>query len=207
MANSNPLVSVVKSKLTVAQMEQLVQFTDAGTFLTTLDQCNWTGATEIEEILTIARQNINLGAKLSAIKYLREILKDTMESSGLLVRATKTMHNPNGDTLSFTADLVTAALPPARKGVLNNDSPAEQKEVGETPGCDDGPVESDPDEGVVQEGTDEEGEDNHRSKGESDGGGVPGAGTLGTHRPPIADCRRLFPGLATSDDSPTGDGG
>lgn len=116
MSNSNnPIVQQIQGKLTVEQMEQLVQFTDASAFLESLEEFGWTGTTEVEEILLIARQNINLGAKLQAIKYLRELLYETMQASGLLVKATRTLRGADGDTLTLSADLVRSSLKsPAR---------------------------------------------------------------------------------------------
>ena len=215
--NRNSLVKSVSEKLSTVQIQQLVQFTDMSVFLNTLDACNWTGTTEIEEILKIAKQDMNLAAKLSAIKYLHELLKDAMETSGLLVRATKTIHNDNGDVLTFTADLVTAALPPAKEipshVKRNEECPSgkqiddqkrtgsegegskERRSVQSSKGA---PPET------IHPGTTSEssGKSVDRGGDNSGTGERPSSSTIGTRRPPIPDYQHLFRGLANPKKGP-----
>jgi len=114
----------LQRQLSPADIQQLASFTDIGEMLDALKTRKWTGDTELDELIAVARQNENLSAKISAIKYIRELLYETMQASGLMVKATRTFRGADGTTLTLSSDLIASALEAKQK--------RDKKQKGET---------------------------------------------------------------------------
>jgi len=95
----------------------ILSFSDVNLVSSLFEQYKWTLNEEIKEILYVCRQNQNLAAKLSAIKMLREIVKDTMENSGMIGNVSKKIKGEDGSELVFNAKNISMALNPNRKKV------------------------------------------------------------------------------------------
>lgn len=76
-------------------------------------QYGWNLNTEVRELIAAARQNLNLPAKLKAIKMLRDIMIESAERSGLIGEYSKTKKNKQtGEIETFHAKSIAAALNP-----------------------------------------------------------------------------------------------
>ena len=100
-------------KLTKKQLGQLASFTDPGTVLAILAKEEWTIEESIQHLVKIAKGDI-VGAKtstqLAAIRYLNQLVVDTMERSGLMVIATKKYVGPDGTEVRFSGHVVSSVL-------------------------------------------------------------------------------------------------
>ncbi|MGD2065704.1 MAG: hypothetical protein PVI43_00860, partial [Candidatus Bathyarchaeota archaeon] len=88
----------------------LVSFNDPNLVLSLFRQLGWGLSFEIKETLSIAQQNINLGAKLSAIKHLRTLLREAAEAAGYYGKVTQTISGGDGTSKTFSAKQIANAL-------------------------------------------------------------------------------------------------
>lgn len=159
----------LQKQLTGDEMLQLAQFTDISQVLDILKTKKWTGENELEELVAVANQNENLGAKVSAIKYLRQLVYDALRASGMMVTATRKMQAEDGSTITFTTDLIAAALQKKeRLEKLKGEPNAPEKTETET---------------------------NHPSHTD---GTTPREKGTSVHKPPSEASRSLLPGIATT---------
>ena len=97
-------------KLTTRQLKQLANLTDTGSILATLHKLNWTIEESIGYIVQIARDASKEATRLNAIRYLNQLVMDTMERSGLTVIATHKVVGEDGEELSLTGHVVSSIL-------------------------------------------------------------------------------------------------
>jgi len=99
----------------------LLSFSDINLVTSLFEQQGWSFTDEIREVLFIARQNNNLATKLSAIKYLRVLIKEIAETAGYVTKVTQTIPGENGESTTFSAKRVSAALnpPPQVKKIIS----------------------------------------------------------------------------------------
>jgi hypothetical protein len=114
----------------------LVSFNDPNLVLSLFRQLGWGLSFEIKETLSIAQQNINLGAKLSAIKHLRTLLREAAEAAGYYGKVTQTISGGDGTSKTFSAKQIANALKPAENVSITERKPndtTEQKPRTEEP--------------------------------------------------------------------------
>jgi len=88
---------------------------DTNLVVSMFDSLGWTFTDEIREVLKLVRQNTNLPAKLNAIKYLREILREAAETSGMIANVTRTIPGHDGESTTFHARGIVDALHPEKR--------------------------------------------------------------------------------------------
>ena len=98
----------------------LLSYSDPNLITAVLRQMGWSPNQEIIETLYVSRQNVNLGAKMTALKHLRALLHVAAEANGLIVTATKTFNDEDGSHTTFSAKGMMKAL---------NPKPVESKEI------------------------------------------------------------------------------
>uniref|UniRef100_A0A6M3IHH6 Uncharacterized protein n=1 Tax=viral metagenome TaxID=1070528 RepID=A0A6M3IHH6_9ZZZZ len=102
----------------------ILSFNDANLVENIFDQLGWTCSSEIFEILKVARQDVSLGPKMTAIRYLRKLVQEAAEASGMIAKVSRTIPEENGGSTTFSAKRVAAALNPTKqinsKVVTNN---------------------------------------------------------------------------------------
>lgn len=96
----------------------ILSYSDPGLVTSLFNQLGWCPSAEIVETLYIARQNVNLAAKLSAIKYLRQLVRESAEAAGLIGTVSKTIHGKDGSHTTFSARNMATVLNPERKSVI-----------------------------------------------------------------------------------------
>lgn len=99
-----------KNKLTTVQMKQLANLTDTSAILATLQKLDWTIEESIKYIVEIARDAKKEATRLNAIRYLNQLVSDTMEHSGLTVMATHKVIGEDGEEMSLTGHVVSSIL-------------------------------------------------------------------------------------------------
>lgn len=108
----------------------ILTFSDPNLVSSLFNRLGWGVTEEIKETLTIARQNQNLAAKLSAIKYLRLLVKESAEASGMIGSVSKSFPGKDGSVTTFSAKNISTALNP-RKQIkseeINNDRKEEEQ--------------------------------------------------------------------------------
>lgn len=95
----------------------ILSYSDPNLVTGLFEQLGWSPSAEIIETLYIARQNVNLAAKLSAIKYLRQLVRESAEAAGLIGTVSKTVHGRDGSHTTFSARNMATALNPKRKQI------------------------------------------------------------------------------------------
>lgn len=105
---SNPLAT---RQLTKTQLQQLSTYTDPGTILAALAKNGWTIQKAINKLITIIdSEDTKVSTQLAAIKYLNQMVIDTMERSGMMVIATKKILGDDGEEITFTGHIVSSNL-------------------------------------------------------------------------------------------------
>jgi len=110
---SNDLVpaSVSSSrKLTKKQLAELSSFTDPAVILKTLADNDWTIEKSITTLVDIAKNASKDSARLSATRYLNQLILDSMERSGLMVIAKSRSLGPDGEEITFTGRVISKSL-------------------------------------------------------------------------------------------------
>lgn len=100
-------------RLTKKQLRQLASFTDPGTVLAALAKESWTIEESIQHLVSIAKgkeEGIKTSTQLNAIKYLNQLIIDSMERSGLMVIATKKYVGEDGGEVRFSGQVVSSIL-------------------------------------------------------------------------------------------------
>lgn len=107
------IVKTPSKKLTKKQLKQLASFTDPGTILVTLSNEGWTIEESIKHLVSIANgvdDESKPSTQLAAIRYLNQLIVDTMERSGLMVMATKKFIGKKGEEVRLSGQLVSSIL-------------------------------------------------------------------------------------------------
>jgi hypothetical protein len=109
----------------------LTAFADINLAAALFEQQGWTFTEEIRELTYVAKQSLNLNAKLTAIKMLRQIVKDTMEASGAIGNISKRIKEEDGSETVFSAKHIARALNPKKQiisqEISNDETEREQK--------------------------------------------------------------------------------
>lgn len=123
MSNDIETITPVR-KLTKKQLKELANFTDPGTVLSCLAEEEWTIDKSIEYLVAIAKggdKGTKTSTQLAAIKYLNQLVIDSMERSGMMVIATKKFVDEDGGELRFSGHVVSSIL----KGQKEHTKPEE----------------------------------------------------------------------------------
>lgn len=104
----------IEKKTTGDIVSTLLQFSDVNLVEQFFSSRGWSFGEEIKETLYIAQQRTNLAAKLSAIKYLRQIVNEAMEASGYIAKVSTTIPSEDGSHTTFSANRIAAALNPQK---------------------------------------------------------------------------------------------
>ncbi|KKN04204.1 hypothetical protein LCGC14_1099760 [marine sediment metagenome] len=98
-------------KLTKGQIQQLSTYTDPGTILAVLKKKGWTIEKAVDKLVDIIDDtDTKVSTQLAAIKYLNQMVIDSMERSGLMVMASKTVRGEDGEEITFTGHMVSSNL-------------------------------------------------------------------------------------------------
>jgi hypothetical protein len=93
----------------------ITSFNDANIVTSIFHQLGWDCSQEILETLSVARQHINLGAKMTAIKHLRKLLQESAEASGISAKVSKTIPGQDGEFTTFSARRMIQSLNPTKE--------------------------------------------------------------------------------------------
>lgn len=120
---NNPIEK--SEQLSVEDVTSLIlSYNDPNLITQILDGCGWCCSEEIIETLKVVRQDVNLGAKMTALRYLRTLLKEAAETSGIIGSVSRTVPGADGSVTTFSAKRIATALNP-RKQIkiqeINND--------------------------------------------------------------------------------------
>jgi hypothetical protein len=96
-------------------MAAVVSFNDAAIITGLFKRLGWTYSIEIEETISLARQNANLSIKFKAMKHLRELLREAAETSGYLANVSQSTPNAQGGVTTFHAKRIANILNPTKK--------------------------------------------------------------------------------------------
>lgn len=124
MADSNLPEQVNPDEVT----DLILSYNDPNLVSNLLDVFGWSVKTEILETLKIAKQDLNMSAKLKAIQYLRTIIRETAEASGMLRTVSQQVKGDDGSISTFSAKNVMTRLNPSRKRIPNQEKPNVQEE-------------------------------------------------------------------------------
>ena len=90
-------------------------FNDPAIITNLFTQLGWSYSLEIQETVTMAKQNANLSIKFKAIRHLRELLREAAEASGYIANVSKTIPNAQGGQTTFSAKRIAGILNPVKK--------------------------------------------------------------------------------------------
>ncbi|KKL45314.1 hypothetical protein LCGC14_2356920 [marine sediment metagenome] len=93
----------------------ITSFNDPAIITNLFTQLGWSYSLEIQETVTMAKQNANLSIKFKAIKHLRELLREAAEASGYIANVSKTIPNAQGGQTTFSAKRIAGILNPVKK--------------------------------------------------------------------------------------------
>ena len=169
----------------------ILSYNDPNLVSNLLDGFGWSVKTEILETLKIAKQDLNMSAKLKAIQYLRTVIRETVEASGMLGTVSQQVKGEDGSVSTFSAKNVMTRLNPTRKRIPNQEklNVQEEKEQqtersaednGGSPGAE-STGGSSPKSATVERG-DDAGDSEHRGGDEAErsvSGGGPGTSSYG----------------------------
>ena len=155
-------------------MGAILSFSDPNILAHILKQVGWTFSDEIKETVEMAKQCENLSVKLSAVKHLRELLKEAAETSGMVANVSRTIPGKDGEITVIHAKQMASALAPASKQIESkvieekeNEQETETKEIEPVDGGSSG---------------EETESDNSRTTGQDSGGLSGGGGDNGINR-------------------------
>jgi hypothetical protein len=106
---ANDLATTTR-KLTPKQVSELSSFTDPGTILATLDNLGWSINKSLKYLVDIAKNAGKESVRLGAIKYLNQMVVDSMERSGLMIVATIRNRDADGEMVRFTGRILSDSL-------------------------------------------------------------------------------------------------
>lgn len=95
-------------------LSMILSFNDANLVSMLFEKRGWSLSEEIKETLSVARQNVNLGAKMTALKHLRTLVKEAAEASGYIAKVSTTIPSEDGSHTTFSANRIAAALNPKK---------------------------------------------------------------------------------------------
>lgn len=93
----------------------ILSYNDPNLIANVFRQMGWTPTLEIIETLKVVRQDMNPGAKLRAIKYLRELLREAAEAAGLIANVSQSRPLPGGGHTTFSAKRIVSAMNPGKQ--------------------------------------------------------------------------------------------
>jgi len=96
-------------------LENFLSFNDPNIISLIMKQLGWSCCDEIYETLSVVRQNINLGAKIAALRHLRKLLHDAAESSRVVTKVSKTIPVEDGSQVTFSAKHIAEVLKPLKQ--------------------------------------------------------------------------------------------
>lgn len=119
--------------------EILDAFDDEEFMALALSQLGWDPFKEILEVLSVASQDENLGAKMQAIKYLEERRDTIRRRAGKLVDVTRGQENEDGSKTVFSSEILSKTLEtpnPERKEIQDakqSEQPGQTEQQPEQP--------------------------------------------------------------------------
>lgn len=110
----------------------ILSFSDPNLVAMAFAQLGWTFGDEIRETLQVVRQSGNLGAKMTALKHLRSLIKEAAETAGLVGKVSKTFQGPGGEQTTFSANRIALALNPVKQVESKSYVPRQELKLGES---------------------------------------------------------------------------
>lgn len=119
----------------------ITSFNDPSIIVNMFKTLGWSYSLEIQETLALARQNANLSIKFKAIKYLRDLLREAAETSGLVANVSHTIPNSGGGHTTMSGKRIAGMLSPVKKieSTIIKESQNDQKRlqpIAGSSGCD-----------------------------------------------------------------------
>ena len=93
----------------------VLSFNDPAIITNLFKQLGWSYSLEIQETVSLAKQNANLSIKFKAIKHLRELLQEAAETAGLISNVSRTTPNAQGGHTTFSAKRIAGILNPVKQ--------------------------------------------------------------------------------------------
>ena len=93
----------------------ILSFNDPAIITNLFKQLGWSYSLEIQETVTLAKQNANLSIKFKAIKHLRELLREAAETAGYIANVSSTSPNAHGGHTTFSAKRIAGILNPVKQ--------------------------------------------------------------------------------------------
>lgn len=108
----------------------ILSFSDPNIIANVFASKGWTFTEEIKETLSVVHQNVNLAAKMTALKHMRSLVKEAAEAAGLVAKVSRTIPGPGGEQTTFSANRIAMALNPVKQ-VENTQISEREKDVKE----------------------------------------------------------------------------
>ena len=156
-------------QLSVEDVTSLIlSYNDPNLITQILEHYGWSCSQEILETLKVARQDVNLGAKMTAIKHIRTLLREAAEASGMVGKISRIVPGEDGTTTVFSAKRIATAFNPRKQikveEIKNDSREQEETDIGGSPVVPGGNTETDPGQDASTGETDfGRGEDEDRS--------------------------------------------
>ena len=93
----------------------ILSFNDPAIITNLFKQLGWSYSLEIQETVSLAKQNANLSIKFKAIKHLRELLREAAETAGYIANVSSTSPNIHGGHTTFSAKRIAGILNPVKQ--------------------------------------------------------------------------------------------
>ena len=126
-AQQNPLAPNTSGGLTPAH-SILLRYRDLGIMATVMLESGWTPEFEFREILALAQNSESPKLKLAAIKYLREIRDQALQSAGQVAQVSRTVLNSDGSVTRLSAEVVAGNLPQIPSYLNDNQQPQQPQQ-------------------------------------------------------------------------------
>jgi hypothetical protein len=101
------------------EAEGLLKFEQVEALSNFLKEVQWTPEVELQTILDIIMNAESDSIKLKAIKMLQDRRTDVLKNSGLMVKATKTQRDAEGNSTVFSAEVLASAFPQKKRSKQN----------------------------------------------------------------------------------------
>ena len=111
----------------------VLSFNDPAIITNLFKQLGWSYSLEIQETVTLAKQNANLSIKFKAIKHLRELLREAAETSGYIANVSSTSPNKQGGHTTFSAKRIAGILNPVKQIESTEIKEPQNERIEETP--------------------------------------------------------------------------
>jgi hypothetical protein len=197
--------------VTPEQRAILNRYTNPGDLANRLIEFNWNPDKELAEVIELAQQDDKLAVKMSAIRFLRQLVTDTMAQSGMIATITQSQRK-DGISTTLSTKVVADSLPyykqpqqpqqPVISEVVKGAEPYDNiQEIAQENIQETSPTPTTP---ATPASTDVAAGSSGRDISPADAGDPVSPGTptapagAGNHKPPVPDPEGQFRGIAAS---------